>query len=63
MRPGIDGLILSDKGYRGTFLPSVWEELRTPELFFQQLKVKAGLPKEYWSKTLKLERYTVEAIE
>ena len=63
IRPGIDGLVLSDKGYRGTFLPSVWESLRTPEEFLSHLKQKAGLPMNYWSDTLKVERYTVEDIE
>ena len=33
LRPGIDGLILLDKGYQGTFLPSIWEELQKPKLF------------------------------
>ena len=63
LHPGIDGLILSDKGHEGTFLPSVWKELQEPKLFLQQLKVKAGLPEKYWSKTLKVKRYTVEVIE
>lgn len=63
IRPNIDGLVLSDKGYRGTFLPSVWESLRTPEEFLSHLKQKAGLPMNYWSDTLKVERYTVEDIE
>ena len=63
IRPNIDGLILSDKGHRGTFLPSVWESLPTPELFLQHLKLKAGLYENYWSETLKIERYTTEMVE
>ena len=62
LRPGIDGLILSDIGYRGTFLPSVWDELPEPEIFLRHLKQKAGLPSNHWSKTLKIERYTVENV-
>jgi uncharacterized protein len=62
LRPGIDGLIISDVGYRGTFLPSVWEELPEPEMFLRHLKMKAGLPSTYWSKTIKVERYIVEDI-
>ena len=62
LRPGIDGLILSDIGYRGTFLPSVWEELPEPEIFLRHLKLKAGLPSNHWSKTLKIERYTVDDV-
>lgn len=63
IRPDIDGLILSDKGHRGTFLPAVWESLPDPNLFLQHLKSKAGLPVNHWSKTLTIERYTVEVIE
>jgi len=63
LRPQVDGLILEDQGHRGTFLPSVWESLPRPEQFLQQLKLKAGLPADYWSDTLKVSRYTVEDIE
>jgi len=63
IRPNVDGLVLSELGYRGTFLPSVWESLPEPKLFLQHLKLKAGLPENYWSKTLKVSRYTVEVVE
>jgi len=62
IRPDIDGLILEDKGQRGTFLPSVWEQLPDPKDFLNHLKQKAGLPANYWSKSLKVSRYTVESI-
>ncbi len=60
IRPGVDGLILEDRGQRGTFLPSVWEELPDPVEFLRHLKLKAGLPPDWWSDTLKVERYTTE---
>lgn len=60
---GVDGLILTDCGYCGTFLPSVWESLPTPELFVKHLKLKAGLPENHWSDTIKIEKYTTEIIE
>lgn len=62
LRPGEDGLILEEGGRRGTFLPSVWEQLPTAELFLQHLKQKAGLPTDYWSDTLKVSRYTTESF-
>ena len=62
IRPGIDGLILSDHGHRGTFLPSVWEQLPDPVIFLQHLKQKAGLPTNYWSDTIQVENYTTELI-
>ncbi|TDY00013.1 AmmeMemoRadiSam system protein A [Thiohalophilus thiocyanatoxydans] len=63
LRPQVDGLILEDRGHRGTFLPSVWESLPQPEQFLQHLKRKAGLPADYWSDTLKVSRYTVDEIK
>lgn len=62
LRPNIDGLILSDGFHKGTFLPSVWESLTAPRDFLYHLKRKAGLSANYWSKTLKVERYTCEYI-
>jgi len=63
LRPGVDGLILSDGHCRGTFLPSVWAELTTPQLFLTQLKRKAGLAADYWSPGVHICRYETEMIE
>jgi len=63
IRPGIDGLILQEGFRKGTFLPSVWEELPETERFFEHLKLKAGLPAGYWSDTLCVSRYTAETIQ
>jgi len=58
LRPGIDGLVLQDGVHRGTFLPAVWESLPKPADFLAHLKQKAGLPGNYWSDTLEIQRYT-----
>ncbi len=63
LRPGLDGLILSDLGRRGTFLPSVWSQLPAPRDFLVHLKHKAGLPADHWSATLSVARYTTEAFD
>lgn len=63
LQPGVDGLILLEGPYRGTFLPSVWAELPTPQLFLTQLKRKAGLPVDYWSSGVRILRYTTEMVE
>lgn len=60
LRPGEDGLILQFRQHRGTFLPSVWEHLADPYVFLAQLKQKAGLPLDFWSPELRVERYTTE---
>ena len=57
LRPGVDGLILTEGMNRGTFLPSVWENYPESASFLNHLKMKAGLPANYWSGTLKVERY------
>lgn len=63
VRPGIDGLILSDASHRGTFLPSVWEQITSPEAFISELKLKAGFSKEYWSSEIFVHRYTTQYIQ
>jgi AmmeMemoRadiSam system protein A len=63
LKPGIDGLILEEGQRRGTFLPSVWEQLPDPEQFLHHLKLKAGLPVDYWSDKLRVFRYTTESFE
>ncbi len=60
LRPGIDGGILESERHRGTFLPQMWERLSDPWQFISELKRKAGLPEEFWSKDLRLYRYEVQ---
>ncbi|OGI67718.1 MAG: AMMECR1 domain-containing protein [Candidatus Muproteobacteria bacterium RBG_16_60_9] len=62
LRPGIDGLILSENGRRGTFLPAVWESVADPRDFLGYLKLKAGLPRDYWSDTVQISRYITTSI-
>lgn len=62
LQPGIDGLILQDGVFKGTFLPSVWESLPDARQFFAHLKRKAGLPLDYWSDSLQVYRYTTESF-
>ena len=59
LQPHVDGLILQDQQYHSTFLPSVWEQISDPSAFLQQLKLKAGLPADHWSDTIRFQRYTV----
>lgn len=63
LRPAVDGLVLEDGPFRGTFLPSVWESLPEPVQFLRHLKQKAGLAQQHWSPTVRIRRYTVEDIE
>ena len=62
IRPGIDGLILQEHDFRGTFLPSVWESLPDPARFLGHLKLKSGLATDYWSASIRVWRYTTESF-
>jgi len=57
LRPGIDGLLIEDRGLRATFLPQVWEKIGSAEQFVSQLMHKAGLPARHWSNSIRLHRY------
>ncbi|WP_026612112.1 AmmeMemoRadiSam system protein A [Methylocaldum szegediense] len=63
MTVGEDGLILEEGFRRGTFLPTVWASLPDPKTFLQHLKLKAGLPEDYWSDSIKVYRYRTETID
>lgn len=60
--PGKDGLIFESGHHRGTFLPSVWEQLPLAEDFVRHLKIKAGLSAEGWPDDIKVSRYYTEAF-
>jgi AmmeMemoRadiSam system protein A len=57
LRPGIDGLVIVEGPRRATFLPKVWDSLPDPRHFLAQLKLKCGLPQEFWSSQLEFRRY------
>lgn len=57
IRPNIDGLILEYGFNKGTFLPSVWEDLPNKKDFLNHLKTKAGLASDWWNNDIKVSRY------
>ena len=64
LRPRIDGVILRYQTHRGTFLPQVWEQLPSPELFLNRLCLKMGLDQSVWrSAKLQVETYQVEKFQ
>jgi AmmeMemoRadiSam system protein B/AmmeMemoRadiSam system protein A len=60
LRPNIDGIIFIAGQKRSTFLPQVWEQIPDPRTFMAHLKQKAGLPADYWSSEVQLQRYEVQ---
>lgn len=62
LQPGLDGVTLTEGRRTATLLPQVWDHVAEPRVFVRHLKRKAGLPEDYWSPTLKFERYRACSI-
>ncbi len=62
LMPGQDGLVLAWRNRRATFLPKVWEALPEPRDFLHQLKIKAGLPADFWSAEIQLQQYSAVEV-
>jgi hypothetical protein len=62
LQPGRDGLVLEEGRHRATFLPAVWDQLPEPQNFLSQLKLKAGLAPDHWSKNIRFYRYATESF-
>jgi uncharacterized protein len=58
LRPGIDGVLITDGKLRATFLPAVWAKLPEPERFVSALLVKGGWPESGWPANLVASSYT-----
>jgi AmmeMemoRadiSam system protein A len=63
LRPGLDGVILEYGGHRATLLPQVWERVSEPREFLAALRLKAGLPEDFWNDGMRLSRYEVVTWE
>jgi uncharacterized protein len=59
LEPGVDGVVLEYDGRRATFLPQVWATLPDPRDFVNELKLKAGMPADFWSTAVHVHRYGV----
>jgi len=60
LRPGRDGLILSEGSRRGLFLPAVWDSVNGPADFVRHLKEKAGIAK--WSSRVTVHRFETRSV-
>ncbi|HZN19212.1 MAG TPA: AmmeMemoRadiSam system protein A [Micromonosporaceae bacterium] len=58
LRPGVDGLVLSDGRQRATFLPAVWHKLADPDRFVEALLDKGGWNPRGWPEGIRAQRYT-----
>ena len=61
IQQNVQGLIIKLGGHSATFLPQVWEEIKTKEEFLMHLCMKASLSPDEWRKgKLEVQTYTVE---
>ena len=60
--PDKDGLIIRDGNYQSVFLPVVWKEFPDKRQFLQELKLKAGLNKNYFSDTIEVFKFNSTTI-
>lgn len=56
------GIIIIERDKRAVYLPIVWEQLPDREIFFNSLKEKAGLPPEYFSRSLEVYKFDASYI-
>jgi AmmeMemoRadiSam system protein A len=58
LRPGVDGVLITDGQKRATFLPAVWAKLADPDRFVDALLAKGGWPAGQWPAGLVASTYT-----
>jgi uncharacterized protein len=58
LRPGVDGVLITDKQRRATFLPAVWAKMADTERFVDALLAKGGWPAGQWPAGLVASTYT-----
>ncbi len=61
LRPHHDGVVVTAGPRQGLFLPSVWEQLPSPDEFLDHLWIKAGLTPRTWPTDLRAFRFTAQA--
>lgn len=57
------GIILTEKEKRAVYLPIVWEQLPDREVFLNSLKEKAGIPTNYFSRSIEAFKFTSLCIK
>lgn len=60
--PGETGVLIGAGEHRSTFLPKVWQSLRDPEEFLDQLLAKGRFPPGAWPTALQAYVYRVKPI-
>ncbi|RLE15927.1 MAG: AmmeMemoRadiSam system protein A [Actinobacteria bacterium] len=62
LRPGVDGLLIAAGRQQAVFLPAVWEQIASAEMFVTHLFSKAGLAMSSWPADLQAFVFTAQKI-
>jgi len=54
---GIDGVVFVWRQHRATFIPQMWDHFGDARTLVRELKVKAGLPADFWAPDAQLLHY------
>lgn len=63
LKPLKDGVILNYNESSATYLPQVWEQLKTPEEFLRSLSEKAGVEIDFNKDKPEIKTYSVDSFE
>ena len=62
LRPGVDGLLIAAGSQQAVFLPSVWDQISSAEMFLSRLFSKAGLALSSWPANMQAFVFTAQKI-
>jgi AmmeMemoRadiSam system protein A len=54
---GVDGVVFVWRQYRATFIPQMWDHFGDARALVAELKLKAGVPADFWAPDARLLRY------
>ena len=57
LQEGLDGVVFVWRQHRATFIPQMWDHFGDARTLVAELKLKAGLPADFWAPDAKLLRY------
>ena len=62
LEPGVDGLLIAAGPHQAVFLPTVWTQLPTADVFVAHLLRKAGLDPSSWPDGVQAHRFTARQL-
>lgn len=63
LRAGVDGLLIAAGRQQAVFLPAVWDQIPSAEMFVTHLFAKAGLANSSWPANLEAFVFTAQKIQ